>query len=92
MLADHAARVLARGAGLGAEARRPGGDAHRQLRLVDDVLAHEIGERHFGGGDEPEIRSLGETACVMAIRLSRLTSVRASICDESCLFCSNVSE
>ena len=57
MLADHAARVFAGGAGLGAEARRPGGDAHGKLRLVDDVLAHEIGERHFGGGDEPEMSS-----------------------------------
>ena len=53
MLADHAARVLAGRTGFGAEARRPRGDAHRQLRLVDDVLAHEIGQRHFGCRDEP---------------------------------------
>ena len=26
----------------------------RQLGLVEDLLAHEIGERDFGGGDEPE--------------------------------------
>ena len=45
MLADHAARVFAGGAGLGAEARRAGGDADGKLRLVGDVLAHEIGER-----------------------------------------------
>ena len=55
VLADHAARVLAGRARFGAEARRAGGDAHRQLRFVDDLLAHEIGQRHFGGGDEPEI-------------------------------------
>ena len=53
MLADHAARVFAGGAGLGAEARRAGGDADGELRLVGDLLAHEIGERNFGGGDEP---------------------------------------
>ena len=61
MLADHAARVLAGRAGLGAEARRPGGYAHGQLRLVDDLLAHEIGQRDFGGGDEPEVRLIGPT-------------------------------
>ena len=89
MLADHAARVLARGAGLGAEARRPGGDAHRQLRLVDDLLAHEIGERHFGGGDEPEICSLGETACVMGgIQFEPLNVLFCeSICEECACFC-----
>ena len=54
MLADHAARVFAGRASLGAEARRAGGDAHGQLRFVGDVLAHEIGERDFGGGDEPK--------------------------------------
>ena len=62
MLADHAARVLAGGAGLGAEARRPGGYSHGQLGLVDDVLAHEIGERHFGGGDEPDASSIATSA------------------------------
>ena len=55
MLADHAARVFAGGACLGAEARRAGGDADGKLGLVGDVLAHEIGERDFGGGDEPEL-------------------------------------
>ena len=53
MLADHAAGVFAGGAGLGAEARRAGGDAYGKLRLVGDVLAHEIGQRNFGGGNEP---------------------------------------
>ena len=54
MLPDHAARVFAGGAGLGAEARRAGGEPHRQLRFVDDGFADEIGQRHFGGGDEPK--------------------------------------
>ena len=57
MLADHAAGVFAGGAGLGAEAWRAGGDADGELGLVDDVFADEIGERHFGGGDEPSVSS-----------------------------------
>ena len=60
MLADHAARVLAGGAGFGTEAGRAGSEPHRQLRFVDDGFAHEIGERHFGGGDEPETIFSGE--------------------------------
>ena len=36
-----------------AKARRAGCQPHRQLRFLDDGLAHKIGERHFGGGDEP---------------------------------------
>jgi hypothetical protein len=28
--------------------------AARQRVFVDDGLADEIGQRHFGGGDEPE--------------------------------------
>src|SRR5512134_1183518 len=55
MLADHAARVFASGAGLGPEARRACGDADRKLGLVGDILAHEIGERNFGGWDEPTL-------------------------------------
>ncbi len=43
MLPDHAARVFARRAGFGAEARRAGGEAQRQLRFVDDGFADEIG-------------------------------------------------
>ncbi len=63
MLADHAARVFARSACLGAEAWSACSDADGKLRLVGDVLAHEIGERHFGGGDEPaslELHVLGQ--------------------------------
>ena len=53
VLADHAARVLAGGARLGAEARRPGGEAQRQRLLVEDLVAHQVGERHLGGRDQP---------------------------------------
>ena len=67
VLADHAARVLAGGARLGAEARRAGGEAQRQLGLVEDRFAHQIGERHLGGGDEPE-------AVRLEARLSALAS------------------
>ena len=56
VLADHPARVLAGGARLGAEARRAGGEPHGQRGFVDDGFAHEIGQRHFGGGDEPKTR------------------------------------
>ena len=54
VLADHAARVLAGRARFGAEARRVGGEPQRQLGFLDDRFAHEIGQRDFGGGDEPE--------------------------------------
>ena len=59
MLPDHAARVLPRRARFGAEAGGVGGDADGQLGLVADGLAHEVGERDFGGGDEPEAPILG---------------------------------
>ena len=55
VLPDHAASILARRPRLGTEARRAGREPHRQLRFVDDRLADEIGQRHFGGGDQPEI-------------------------------------
>ncbi len=55
VLADHAAGILARRAGFGAKARRERGEAQRQRVLVEDQFAHEIGQRHFGGGDEPEV-------------------------------------
>ena len=54
MLPDHAPRIPAGSAGLGAEARRAGGEPQRQLRFVDDGFADEVGQRDFGGGDEPE--------------------------------------
>ncbi len=53
MLADHAAGVLARRAGLRAEARGPGGVAQRQRALVEDFAGNEVGQRHLGGRDQP---------------------------------------
>src|SRR5690606_3790365 len=54
VLADEAARVLARRARFGAEAGGERRHADRELRLVDDLLAHRIGQADFGGGDEPK--------------------------------------
>jgi len=54
VLADDAARVAAGRARLRAEARRRRGEAQRQLVLVEDLLADEIGQRNFGGRDELE--------------------------------------
>ena len=52
VLADHAARVLAVAAGLGAEAGRVRGQPHRQRVVVDDLVAHDVGQRHLGGRDQ----------------------------------------
>ncbi len=52
VLADHAARIAATTAGFGAETHRMGGHAQWQTLGVDDLLAHDIGQRHFGGGDQ----------------------------------------
>src|SRR5690606_27943734 len=54
VLADHAAGVLAGGASLGAKTGRPSGETQGELRLVQDLLAHEVGERNLSGRNEPE--------------------------------------
>ena len=59
MLTDHAACIAAGGAGFGAEARRAGGVAARQSAFVYDLLADEIGQRDFGGGNEPRLIANG---------------------------------
>ena len=51
--------------GLGAEARRQRGEAERQLGLVEDGFADEVGQRDFGGGDEPE--TLGADASAQSL-------------------------
>ena len=86
MLADHAARVAARRARLGAEARGAGGEAKRQRLLVDDALADEIGQRDFGGRDEAEPRrpdlgkTIGERRCGLAGRsLQKLAAQRPEL-------------
>ncbi len=53
MLADVAARVLARRAGLGAEAGGQRGHADRQIGFAQDLVAHRIGQRNLGRGDQP---------------------------------------
>ena len=55
MLADDAARVLAGGAGFGAEARRVGRERDGQARFVENLVAIEIGDGNLGGGDEPVV-------------------------------------
>ena len=74
MLADHAAGIAARRAGFGAEARRAGGVARTAAVFVDDGFAHQIGQRHFGGGDEPR--------CL----LSKNSLLSASLGDSSAQF------
>ena len=54
MLPDHAAGIAPGSARFGAKARRQRGQPHRQFFFVDDGFANEIGQRHFGGGDETE--------------------------------------
>ncbi len=53
MLADHAARVAPGRARLRAKAERAGGEAQGQAFLLEDLLADQIGHRHFGGRDQP---------------------------------------
>jgi hypothetical protein len=55
VLADDAARVFAGGAGLGAEAGGVGGEADGQARVVEDLVAVEVGDGDLGGGDEPVV-------------------------------------
>ena len=54
MLPDHAAGIAAGGARLGAKTRRQRRQPHRQFFFLDDGFADEVGQRHFGGGDEPQ--------------------------------------
>src|SRR5205823_2446493 len=52
MLADQAARILPRRAGLAAEARRVRTEPARERGRVEDLVAIEIRDRHLGGRDE----------------------------------------
>ncbi len=52
VLADHAAGIAPGRPGFGAKTRRQRGQPHRQFLLVEDGFADEIGQWHFGGGDE----------------------------------------
>ena len=46
------------GAGLAAEARGDRGQPHREVGLVEDLVAVHRGERHLGGGDGPQVVAL----------------------------------
>ena len=59
VLADHAARVATVAAGFRAEAGRVRGQLQRQVRLGDDFIAHEVGQRHLGGGDQVQRDAFG---------------------------------
>ena len=57
-----------------ASARKHGVQAvqpQRQFGFVDDGLAHQIGQRHFGGGDEPKaIRRFTQISALMLSRFA----------------------
>ena len=87
VLADHAARVLAVAAGLGAEARRMRGQPDRQRSQRQDLVAHRVGQRDLGGRDQvqrlalafrPPLRTENMSAsnfgsCVVPTSVSALT-------------------
>ncbi len=58
MLADHAAGVLAVGAGFGAVAGGVGGEGDGACGEVDDFVAEDVGDGDFGGGDQPVVAVL----------------------------------
>src|ERR1051326_4571178 len=52
---EEPAGVLARGAGIPAEAGREGHERRGQRGRVEDLVAVQVGDRHLGGGNEEEI-------------------------------------
>src|SRR5712691_8073035 len=58
MLPRDAARVLARRAGLRAEASRPGADLDGQRVGIDSLVAVEVVQLNFGGGRQPQVGAL----------------------------------
>ncbi len=74
---QQAPRVPAGAAGLPAVTRAVGHQPHRQFRLVQDLVAAQRGQRHLGGGDEPQVVALDVVGVVgelgqLAGRLERL--------------------
>src|ERR1700737_2304948 len=59
MLTDQAARVLAVRTRLTSKTRRIGGVETRKTRCVEDLVAVDVRDRHFGWRDELQI-ALGE--------------------------------
>ena len=66
MLADHAADVLAVGAGFATEAGSVGAEGDRELGLFEGLVAVEIGDGDLGGGDEPVVVVLVDAGLVGA--------------------------
>src|SRR2546426_11324307 len=58
MLPRDAARVLARRAGLRAEASRPGADLDGQRVGIDSLVAVEVVQLDLGGGRQPQVGAL----------------------------------
>src|SRR5439155_20011636 len=58
VVADHAARVLAVCASLAPEAGRVTDEFQRQGFELDDLVAHDIGQRYLGGRNEVELALL----------------------------------
>ena len=56
VLTDHAARVTARGAGFAAETWGVRHQLHWQLLRVKNFAGNDIGQRHFSGRDQVQIR------------------------------------
>ena len=50
------------------EARRVGHEPHRQVGLVEDLVAGQRRERHLGGGDGPEVVALDVVGVVGELR------------------------
>src|ERR1700722_15586869 len=74
VLTDHAPRVLARGPRFRPKGQSSGGEPHRQGSFVDDALAPEICQRHFGGGDqaEPPVPEAAQPACKRRLGVQRV--------------------
>jgi hypothetical protein len=66
VLTDHAADVLAVGAGLAAEAWRVGAERYGQLSFFKDLVAVEVGNRNLGRGDKPVVVILIDAGLVGA--------------------------
>ncbi len=71
VLADHAARIAAVAARFGAEAWRMRRHLDRQRIGGDDFIAHDIGQRDFGGRDQVQRRMFGAGLGVLAALLHR---------------------
>ena len=66
--AQDAARVLPRGAGLAAEARRVGYEAYRQPRAVEHLVAVQVRDRNLGRRDQEEVVAVDLVGVVLELR------------------------